>query len=99
MEGNDASFKHLGIDPFAYLREALPGLFALECQSQAGELLEWLPDRWLLRRGQDMRLGVSYSSEQSRVIADPNVPAGPGGTSGESTLHKCRNSPEEPAGT
>jgi hypothetical protein len=38
--------KHLGIDPFAYLREALPGLFAL------GEkpAVEWLPDRWLLRR-------------------------------------------------
>jgi transposase len=49
--------KHLGIDPFAYLREALPGLFALGWQSQSGELLEWLPDRWLLRRGQDARVG------------------------------------------
>ena len=53
--------KHLGIDPFAYLRDALPGLFALGCQPQAGELLEWLPDRWLLRRGQDVRVGgVSF---------------------------------------
>ena len=53
--------KHLGIDPFAYLRETLPGLFALGCQSHAGELLEWLPDRWLLRRGQDVRVGgVSF---------------------------------------
>jgi hypothetical protein len=41
--------KLLGIDPFAYLKEALPGLFALG-DEPAAELLEWLPDRWLLRR-------------------------------------------------
>src|SRR5262245_1577592 len=45
--------KHLGIDPFAYLREALPGLFALGEKPAAEQLLEWLPDRWLLRRGRD----------------------------------------------
>jgi transposase len=45
--------KHLGIDPFAYLREALPGLFALGENPTAEQLLEWLPDRWLLRRGRD----------------------------------------------
>jgi transposase len=45
--------KHLGIDPFAYLREALPGLFALGEKPLAGQLLDWLPDRWLLRRGRD----------------------------------------------
>jgi hypothetical protein len=45
--------KHLGIDPFAYLREALPGLFALGGEPQAERLLEWLPERWLLRRGRD----------------------------------------------
>jgi transposase len=45
--------KHLGIDPFAYLREALPGLFALGEQPQAEGLLEWLPDRWLLRRARE----------------------------------------------
>lgn len=42
--------KHLGIDPFAYLKETLPGLFALGDKPQAEQLLEWLPDRWLLRR-------------------------------------------------
>lgn len=42
--------KHLGIDPFLYLREALPGLFALEGKPTSEQLDEWLPDRWLLRR-------------------------------------------------
>ena len=45
--------KHLGIDPFAYLREALPGLFALGEQPTTEQLLDWLPDRWLLRRGRE----------------------------------------------
>jgi transposase len=41
--------KHLGIDPFAYLREALPALFALGEKPTTEDLMEWLPDRWLLR--------------------------------------------------
>jgi transposase len=41
--------KHLAIDPFTYLREALPGLFALGERPSAEALLDWLPDRWLLR--------------------------------------------------
>jgi transposase len=41
--------KHLGIDPFAYLRDTLPGLFALG-EKPAEQLLDWLPDRWLLNR-------------------------------------------------
>ena len=45
--------KHLGIDPFAYLREALPGLFALGEQPTAEQLTAWLPDRWLLGRARD----------------------------------------------
>jgi transposase len=45
--------KHLGIDPFAYLREALPGLFALGEKPPAGQLQGWLPDRWLLRRARE----------------------------------------------
>jgi transposase len=45
--------KYLGIDPFVYLREALPGLFALGEQPTAEQLAEWLPDRWLLRRSRD----------------------------------------------
>ena len=44
---------HLGIDPFAYLREALPGLFALGEEPTAERLTEWLPDRWLLRRAHE----------------------------------------------
>jgi transposase len=42
--------KHLGIDPFVYLKEALPGLFALGEKPTAEQLLAWLPDRWLLCR-------------------------------------------------
>jgi hypothetical protein len=45
--------KHLGLDPFAYLREALPGLFALGEKPTAEHLLDWLPNRWLLRRGRE----------------------------------------------
>jgi len=45
--------KHLGLDPFAYLKEALPGLFALGETPAAEQLLEWLPDRWLLRRARE----------------------------------------------
>lgn len=45
--------KHLGIDPFAYLREALPGLFALGEKPTAEDLSNWLPDRWLLNRTRD----------------------------------------------
>jgi hypothetical protein len=42
--------KHLGIDPFAYLRDALPGIFSLGEKPEPEKLMEWLPDRWLLRR-------------------------------------------------
>jgi hypothetical protein len=42
--------KHLGIDPFAYLREALPGLFARGEKPTAEQMMKWLPDRWLLGR-------------------------------------------------
>jgi transposase len=45
-----ATCKHLNIDPFAYLREALPGLFALGEKPTAEQLTAWLPDRWLLNR-------------------------------------------------
>jgi transposase len=49
--------KHLGIDPFAYLREALPGLFALGETPTSERLQEWLPERWLLRRCRDAPQG------------------------------------------
>ena len=42
--------KHLGIDPFAYLKETLPRLFALGSRPTADQQSELLPDRWLLRR-------------------------------------------------
>jgi transposase len=45
-----ATCKHLGIDPFSYLREALPGLFALGDRPTVEQVMGWLPDRWLLRR-------------------------------------------------
>jgi transposase len=54
--------KGLGIDPFTYLREALPGLFALGEKPAAEQLLEWLPDRWLLRRGRDQPRGQTAAS-------------------------------------
>ena len=38
---------------FAYLREALPGLFALGEMPAVEQLPEWLPDRWLLRRANE----------------------------------------------
>jgi transposase len=44
---------HLGTDPFAYLREALPGLFALGRGPTAEQLSYWLPDRRLLRRARE----------------------------------------------
>jgi transposase len=45
--------KHSGIDPFAYLRDALPGVFALGEKPRLEQLLDWLPDRWLLNRTRD----------------------------------------------
>jgi transposase len=45
--------KHLGIDPFAYLVETLPGLFTLGEKPTAEAVTEWLPDRWLLRRARE----------------------------------------------
>jgi transposase len=45
--------KHLSIDPWSYLSEALPGIFALGEEPSAEQLSDWLPDRWLLRRTRD----------------------------------------------
>jgi transposase len=46
-----ATCKHLGIDPFAYLREALPGLFALGDMPGQEALERWLPDVWRQAQG------------------------------------------------
>jgi transposase len=53
--------KHLGIDPFAYLREALPALFGLGESPCEGELARWLPDAWqqCQRQCADGQAGVS----------------------------------------
>ncbi len=48
--------KHLGLDPFEYPRGALPGLFALSEKTVPEQLLNWLPDRWVLRCGRDAPL-------------------------------------------
>ncbi|QEG27807.1 Transposase IS66 family protein [Gemmata obscuriglobus] len=45
--------KHLGLDPFAYLREALPGVFAPGENQTTERLMDGLPDRWLLNRTRD----------------------------------------------
>jgi transposase len=47
-----ATCQHLGIDPFAYLSEALPGLFAVGEKPTAEQLSAWLPDCWLAARSQ-----------------------------------------------
>jgi transposase len=44
------SCKQMGIDPFAYLREALMGIYELGEKPTAEQLSEWLPDRWQSRR-------------------------------------------------
>lgn len=45
--------KHLAIDLVAYLRDLLPGLFALGENPTTAQLLDWLPDRWLVNRTRD----------------------------------------------
>jgi transposase len=42
--------KHLGIDPFVYLREALPALFGFGESPGAEALAAWLPDVWQKRQ-------------------------------------------------
>jgi transposase len=45
-----ATCKHLGLDPFAYLRELLPALHALGDSPHAEALGDWLPDAWQRRQ-------------------------------------------------
>jgi transposase len=56
-----ATCKHLGIDPFAYLSEALPGLFALRGTPEQEPLLAWLPDQWMKRRARESPLEPAAS--------------------------------------
>jgi hypothetical protein len=48
--------KHLLIDPWLYLRECLPGMFAWGEKPTVEQLHDWLPDRWLLTRSRDQPL-------------------------------------------
>jgi hypothetical protein len=45
-----SSCKNLGLDPFTYLRETLPAVFALGEKPTAEQLWDWLPDRWSIQR-------------------------------------------------
>jgi hypothetical protein len=45
--------KHLGMDPWSYLRDCLPGVFALGEKPSVERLCQWLPDRWRLTRSRD----------------------------------------------
>ncbi len=44
------SCRHLGIDPFAYLRDVLPKLHELGAEPKDEQLTELLPDAWARRR-------------------------------------------------
>jgi transposase len=54
--------KHLGIDPFGYLSDALPGLYALGEKPTKDQLVVWLPDRWLLCRARESPYGQAVVS-------------------------------------
>lgn len=42
--------KLLRMDPFEYLREGLAGIFALGEKPGTEQLMQWLPDRWLVQK-------------------------------------------------
>jgi hypothetical protein len=44
------SCRHLGIDPFAYLRDVLPKMHALGAKATDEQLTDLLPDVWARRR-------------------------------------------------
>ncbi|MBN9521371.1 IS66 family transposase [bacterium] len=44
-----ATCRQFGLDPFAYLRAALPALFELGDQASDADLAPWLPDVWCTR--------------------------------------------------
>jgi hypothetical protein len=70
--------KHLLIDPFVYLREALPGLFALGEKPNAEQLAAWLPDRWLLKRGRDSPREEASAGRGAKLPASsPLIHVGP----------------------
>src|SRR5262249_22227202 len=60
--------KHLGIDPFAYLREALPALFGLGENPGESALADWLPDVW---QGRHLGGAEARTPEPTREAASP----------------------------
>ncbi len=83
---NRGACKHLGIDPFVYLREALPGLFALGEKPTVEQLTQWLPDRWLLGRTRDALATSAAAGQQPgssrRTTRLACLPADPSGSVG-----------------
>src|SRR5262245_21347323 len=61
--------KHLGIDPFAYLREALPALFGLGEDPGEEELAHWLPDAWRERQRQEAEANVRSATAGPQAAA------------------------------
>lgn len=51
--GNRAARQAAPTRQTRYLREVLPTLFALGEKPTVEQLLDWLPDRWLLNHGRD----------------------------------------------
>jgi hypothetical protein len=58
--------KHLGLDPFAFLRQALPGLFALGDKPSEEALAYWLPDAWQQRQDKGIATAAAELSEAAR---------------------------------
>jgi hypothetical protein len=59
--------KHLGIDPVAYMREALPALSGIGEGPGDGELARWLPDAWQQRQRQCI-----VALEPTQVTGEPD---------------------------
>ncbi|MBA4190325.1 MAG: hypothetical protein C0467_20250 [Planctomycetaceae bacterium] len=55
---NHVIHRPVTIDPQAYLREALPGLFELGEKPKSEQLLNWLPDCWLLNRTRNTSIAM-----------------------------------------
>jgi hypothetical protein len=90
--------KHLGIDPFAYLPEALPALFTLGDSPSEEALADWLPDVWRQRQRGTQASNATDPAALPREAApsqkescDPKVklPAAQGGHGGAGRGHRA----------
>ena len=64
-----ATCKQLGIDPFAYLREVLPALFALGDKTREEAVASWLPDVWRQRQPPSLPKPPPTPAESEEVPA------------------------------